>query len=279
MHLVRAAGGSEFGHHGELFEDFDSTAWDALAIELTMLRDAPRQTVPLLTWEGVHFLSETQLQEVRDRLNRLGYTPQIQYVLREQVELETSGALQRIKTGDFSLSLRRIDDQLQGRAFDWVQRDAQHKVEGLRRVFGSDHITLLTYHREETVADLFALLGIDDLSDFKVGRFNNASLTLEAALALEQMGPALDSPRFVVAAKALLESVDRLGGERRVFSQTSVDWIRARYRDSNRAIARDWFGRDDLFPIRDMALCAGPDEALVDEYLGCLQRALSDADA
>lgn len=268
--FVIQTGITPFGHW-PILKNLDGELWAQFDQEIRELASNPACKVAVFSWEGVHNMPPDKLNQIRLHFGDCDF--RILYAIREQAELESSGILQRIKQSNFNNSLANIDNILD-QAFSWPVRDPVKALERLGGAFGRSNIRLRTYSRQ-VLDDLLADTGVVLNDTFNMEFESNPSFTYEAALAFEEVAKPIDHAGKRSAMRdAVLNEVDRLKGNKKVFLTKSVDYIRGLFIESNRQVAKEWFDRDELFPLKDIARTTPPDRELVEQYKQIAKSAL-----
>jgi hypothetical protein len=192
--------------------------------------------------------------------------------IREQVEYMASMYQQAVKGGNVTASFE-----------EYIARfkiDYEKILLGWEREFGPDNLIVRPYDKTRlvegnVVADFLQVIGIPDHRNFKSERSDpNPSVRgalLEAKRRINRLGfGRRDMIRGCYT--ALLE----LANERPDFKgligvpPALVLEIRARYAESNRAVARKYLGVDELFTLRPIPEDAAVDQTRVDEAVKLL---------
>lgn len=212
----------------------------------------------ILSSEGLSF---TEPRALADWLGNLD-TSIIVY-LREQVEWLASGYQQEVKsraiTSQFSEFINLFDVDYAKFLDKWAS------------VFGADRIIPRIYTKEllvgnNVVTDFLSVLGIDDAGPFIANQRpdGNPSITgalLEAKLRINALGfsdsELLSATHAPLLALANEDSAYKgsVGVDPRL-----VQEIREKYRESNSVVARQYFNRLELFPIRPFPPYEEPEE-------------------
>jgi hypothetical protein len=277
FHVVRP-GISPMGHM-LLLQNATNDLWETVAQDLSRLRSEGKCKAVLMSWEGVHFKPQAFFEAIKAKFPEDRF--HILYVLREQAELVSSGILQRVKFFDIDKDLLTIETHMDdGHTFPWNARDPEHQLKKLTNVFGRDQVSVFTYDRSKTLDALLDTMGITDRKGYEFPREANPSLTYEAALALQGLCRAYGARADQIAMRdKILAAVPELGGNRKVFTPQSVDKIRDRFKAPNAVVARDWFGRDELFKLKEMARVTPADKQLIARYFAVGLNALQHPDS
>lgn len=240
------------GGHPSLFRHLDASRWRRARAEIDSVREQCHSV--LLSWEGIHVRSAEYLLRLRELL--FGLDVSIIYYIREQAELIQSGLLQRLKKGEadgVDLNALAVD-------FGHLLTDTRRYdlvIDRLAMVFGAGAIDLRVFEPGRLVggdakADFLDAIGVSDQSGFSPCGNVNASLSVEAALAIQLLDPlaqsADDREHLRAAARAVSRAI--VGGTKYFLSKSEVARIRAYFRDSNAAVADRFFRRRRLFDLQ-----------------------------
>lgn len=268
-------GRGDYGNHHAIHArslEGDFSGWKKLAEELV----AGGTKSGLVSFEGFYHLDEKQLKRVAAELS--GVRVQVILYLRRQSDMVRSGVAQRIKEGAQHLPLGGYGPKdLNGMAQDY-----RPVIDRFVRVFGRKALKLRRYERgrwpeNNLILDFLQALDIHISGDVLRKSFvlppvdPNPTLGVEAVHfldTLEQLGIAVDMRQKVVRLLMNQQEDDRST----IVSDEVALQIDQAFDESNRVIARKWFGEDELFSEPSRFVHRPPREARLARYFTLLRR-------
>ncbi|TGD71362.1 hypothetical protein E4634_19010 [Mangrovimicrobium sediminis] len=230
--------------HQTLFRRF--LDGDAQPLQDALVAAAPYPRC-LLSWEGLHFLGDTELQQLHEQLR--DYPLRVVFYVREQAAMLQSGLLQELRG-----VVRRVDFESESRHRELpATRDYHRTIERWNAVFSVRQWDVGLYDRRELpdgdiVADFARRIGCRIESPAN-SREHNLSLDLPSArflALLEQLtlpGQAsMDRRRRRALVDLLLldQAATPFPGRRYYLPMEDVERIRAHYAQGNQQLVAQW---------------------------------------
>ncbi len=251
-----------------LFQDLESPEWADAVREIEQA--APHVTKFVFTWEGVHFFDEAQIRRLHDHLGQ--FDVRFVYYVREQAALIQSGLLQELKNANLqgvTLPHMRPDHAL----LSPDNRDYAAIIDRFEAAFGEGCVQLRVFEREALLngdikADFLAQIGLEKTPDMADPADINPSLTVEAGIAVQMLDRlCADQTEKLYLRDLFLRLSTRRKGSKYFLQRPAVKSIRERYAECNRRVAQRYFGRDELFDLRDAHNPARYDKNALAGYL------------
>jgi hypothetical protein len=212
---------------------------------------SPCQNV-LISSEHLSLLDPAQIEELREV-----FAPQVAkvrvvvYLRRQDSRLE-SGYNQLTKTGQNALGFDAFVERIM--ANDEGNYDSDRLLRRFAAVFGRENIIVRPFERQQLNAkgiahDFLDQMAVSNRNGFHFTEPRNESLPVEAVEILRLVYPHLESGELRKSFREFV--ISQSDGHERVRYTLFTDELRERvldhYREGNRNVAKEYFGRDELF--------------------------------
>lgn len=215
----------------------------------------------ILSDEGIWNADQNGLwRDLRAESERRGFHVRVIVYLRRQDQFLSSRWGQRVKVPDSAISEMRFDDVLKI-ADEWTHLNYYRMLEGIAAEFGRASVVARIYDRSrfpdgDIVKDFLSILGIAPDEEFRFSPERNISLhgnVLEIKRIINSIPEIRANPekvRLVAAVARRCSQQEGEGTRQSLFSPEERTEFLGRYEESNRCLARDYFGdaERELFP-------------------------------